>query len=62
MSVEGLMGSFVLNDSVVGTIGSWYINGIFGLTAGWYFDIWGKNRAEVIVRLGTVKVRAAERE
>ena len=34
----------------------------FGLTAGWHLDIWGKNRAEVTARLGTVKARAAERE
>ncbi|WP_235180198.1 multidrug resistance outer membrane protein MdtQ [Escherichia coli] len=33
-----------------------------GLTAGWHLDIWGKNRAEVTARLGTVKARAAERE
>lgn len=31
-------------------------------SAGWHLDIWGKNRAEVTARLGTVKARAAERE
>lgn len=30
--------------------------------AGWHLDIWGKNRAEVTARLGTVKAQAAERE
>lgn len=62
MLVEGLMGLFVLNDLVVGMIGLWYINGIFGLMVGWYFDIWGKNWVEVIVRLGMVKVWVVECE
>ncbi|KDY92256.1 efflux transporter, outer membrane factor (OMF) lipo, NodT family protein [Escherichia coli 3-073-06_S3_C1] len=62
MSAEGLMGPFALNDPAAGTTGPWYTNGTFGLTAGWHLDIWGKNRAEVTARLGTVKARAAERE
>ncbi|EOU6176972.1 multidrug resistance outer membrane protein MdtQ [Escherichia coli] len=59
MSAEGLMGPFALNDPAAGTTGPWYTNGTFGLTAGWHLDIWGKNRAEVTARLGTVKARAA---
>lgn len=62
MSAEGLMGPFALNDPAAGTTGPWYTNGTFGLTAGWHLDIWGKNRAEVTARPGTVKARAAERE
>ncbi|MES1776796.1 multidrug resistance outer membrane protein MdtQ [Escherichia coli] len=62
MSAEGLMGPFALNDPAAGTTGPWYTNGTFGLTADWHLDIWGKNRAEVTARLGTVKARAAERE
>ncbi|PQO16729.1 hypothetical protein C5K03_08985, partial [Shigella flexneri] len=52
------MGPFALNDPAAGTTGPWYTNGTFGLTAGWHLDIWGKNRAEVTARLGTVKARA----
>ena len=60
MSAEGLMGPFATDTD--GNTGPWYTNGTFGLTAGWHLDIWGKNRAEVTARLGTVKARAAERE
>ena len=60
MSAEGLMGPFATDTD--GNTGPWYTNGTFGLTAGWQLDIWGKNRAEVTARLGTVKARAAERE
>lgn len=62
MSAEGLMGPFAPERS-----GRRYDRSVvhqrnFGLTAGWHLDIWGKNRAEVTARPGTVKARAAERE
>lgn len=62
MSAEGLMGPFAITDPAAGTTGPWYTNGTFGLTAGWNLDLWGKNRAEVTARIGTVKAREAERE
>ncbi|HGW6102352.1 TPA: multidrug resistance outer membrane protein MdtQ [Citrobacter werkmanii] len=62
MSAEGLMGPFAITDPAAGTTGPWYTNGTFGLTAGWSLDLWGKNRAEVTARIGTVKAREAERE
>lgn len=62
MSAEGIMGPFALNDPAAGTTGPWYTNGTFGLTAGWDLDLWGKNRAEVMARIGAVKAQEAERE
>jgi len=62
MSAEGLMGPFAITDPAAGTTGPWYTNGTFGLTGGWDLDLWGKNRAEVTARIGTVKAREAERE
>ena len=56
------MGPFAITDPAAGTTGPWYTNGTFGLTAGWNLDLWGKNRAEVTARIGTVKAREAERE
>ena len=63
MSAEGLMGPFASENDP----GRRYDRSVVhqrnpGLTAGWHLDIWGKNRAEVTARLGTVKARAAERE
>lgn len=58
MSAEGLMGPFASDEG--GNTGPWYTNGTFGLTAGWDLDLWGKNRALVQARIGTVKARAAE--
>ncbi|EAR3201357.1 multidrug resistance outer membrane protein MdtQ [Salmonella enterica] len=62
MSAEGLMGPFAITDPAAGTTGPWYTNGTFGLTAGWDLDLWGKNRAEVMARIGAVKAREAEQE
>lgn len=58
MSAEGLMGPFATDEG--GNTGPWYTNGTVGLTAGWDLDLWGKNRALVQARIGTVKARAAE--
>ncbi|WP_312627002.1 multidrug resistance outer membrane protein MdtQ [Scandinavium sp.] len=58
MSAEGLMGPFASDEG--GNTGPWYTNGTIGLTAGWDLDLWGKNRALVQARIGTVKARAAE--
>jgi len=58
MSAEGLMGPFASDEG--GNTGPWYTNGTFGLTAGWDLDLWGKNRALVQARIGTVRARAAE--
>ncbi|MGU3414193.1 multidrug resistance outer membrane protein MdtQ [Enterobacteriaceae bacterium C34A] len=58
MSAEGLMGPFATDEG--DNTGPWYTNGTFGLTAGWDLDLWGKNRALVQARIGTVKARAAE--
>jgi efflux transporter, outer membrane factor (OMF) lipoprotein, NodT family len=58
MSAEGLMGPFATDEG--GNTGPWYTNGTFGLTANWDLDLWGKNRALVQSRIGTVKARAAE--
>ncbi|HAS0850607.1 multidrug resistance outer membrane protein MdtQ [Enterobacter cloacae complex sp. ECL405] len=62
MSAEGLMGPFALTDPAAGTTGPWYTNGIFGLTAGWDLDLWGKNRARVEARIGKVNAQKAELE
>ncbi|MGX5011227.1 multidrug resistance outer membrane protein MdtQ [Enterobacter asburiae] len=62
MSAEGLMGPFAITDPAAGTTGPWYTNGTFGLTAGWDLDLWGKNRAQVEVRIGKVNAQKAEME
>lgn len=58
MSAEGLMGPFATDAD--GMTGPWYTNGTLGLTGSWDLDLWGKNRALVQARIGTVKARSAE--